>query len=349
MKVLYAIQGTGNGHLSRANDIIPLLQKHSKVDILISGNQSDVKIPFKIKYNLTGLSFKVGQSGKINMWASFKNINFLLFRKEVQALPVNNYDLIINDFEPVSAWAAKLNNVPCVALSHQAAVINNKAPKPLIPNILGYFILKFYAPANQKYGFHFKMYNKNIFTPVIRNQVRKQPITDKGNITVYLPSYADEYVIKVLSELHHIKWEVFSKYTKTSYSFNNIIVAPINNSNFIKSMAASHGVLCGAGFETPAEALFMGKKLMVIPLKSQYEQACNAVALKDMGIPVLKDLSNKQQSKIENWISSKKHVQVDFPNNTEKIINQLFHDFYKRNHNIVDIKTSRFLPKGQIN
>ena len=27
MKILYAIQGTGNGHISRARDIIPILKK----------------------------------------------------------------------------------------------------------------------------------------------------------------------------------------------------------------------------------------------------------------------------------------------------------------------------------
>ena len=30
MKILYAIQGTGNGHISRARDIIPVLQKKAR-------------------------------------------------------------------------------------------------------------------------------------------------------------------------------------------------------------------------------------------------------------------------------------------------------------------------------
>ena len=48
MKILYAIQGTGNGHLSRARDIIPILQKKGEVDILISGIQSDVDLPYPL-------------------------------------------------------------------------------------------------------------------------------------------------------------------------------------------------------------------------------------------------------------------------------------------------------------
>ena len=40
MKILYAIQGTGNGHLSRAIDVIPDLKKIVKVDVFVSGQSS---------------------------------------------------------------------------------------------------------------------------------------------------------------------------------------------------------------------------------------------------------------------------------------------------------------------
>jgi UDP:flavonoid glycosyltransferase YjiC (YdhE family) len=49
MKILYAVQGTGNGHLSRAMDIVPLLRKKAEVDVLVSGIQGDLKLPFEVK------------------------------------------------------------------------------------------------------------------------------------------------------------------------------------------------------------------------------------------------------------------------------------------------------------
>ena len=49
MKILYAIQGTGNGHLSRARDIIPVLQQKGELDILVSGIQADVDLPYPVK------------------------------------------------------------------------------------------------------------------------------------------------------------------------------------------------------------------------------------------------------------------------------------------------------------
>ena len=63
MKILYAIQGTGNGHLSRARDIIPVLKRIGEVDILISGKQADIGLPFPIKYKMHGLGFIFGKKG----------------------------------------------------------------------------------------------------------------------------------------------------------------------------------------------------------------------------------------------------------------------------------------------
>ncbi len=59
----------------------------------------------------------------------------------------------------------------------------------------------------------------------------------------------------------------------------------IDESQYLKYFEGCEGILCNAGFETPAEALFMDKKLFVIPIHNQYEQECNACALDKMGIP----------------------------------------------------------------
>lgn len=63
MKILYAIQGTGNGHLSRAGDIIPILQQKGELDILVSGTEADIQIPYPVKYKFKGLSFVFGKKG----------------------------------------------------------------------------------------------------------------------------------------------------------------------------------------------------------------------------------------------------------------------------------------------
>ena len=323
MKILYAIQGTGNGHLSRARDIIPLLQKKASLDILVSGIQADVELPYPVKYKFNGLSFIFGENGGIDLIATYKKSNLKRLYKEIKALPVEEYDLVINDFEPVSAWACRRQHKLCIGLSHQAAVINKNSPKADKKDPVGKAILKNYAPVSESYGFHFAAYDKNIFTPVIRSQVRQAVATDKNYYSVYLPAYSDERIIKVLGEIKNVSWQVFSKHSSTTYRKKNISVQPINNNEFIESLVNCTGILCGGGFETPAEALFLKKKLMVIPMKGQYEQQCNAAALKEMGVPVIRSLKNKHIDKIKSWLENDQFIAVNYPNTTEEIIDNI--------------------------
>lgn len=323
MKILYAVQGTGNGHLSRAMDVVPCLQKRAEVDVLVSGIQADLELPFAVKYRMHGLSFIFGKKGGVDLWKTFMSSTVRRLVQEVTALPVEDYDLVINDFEPISAWACSTRDKPCIGLSHQAATMDTAAPKPKEQDMLGRFILRNYAPATVHYGFHYKRYSERIYTPVIRQQVRRLEVRDAGHYTVYLPAYDDAQLLKHLMRFPDIRWEVFSKHNKTPFVLRNVSVQPISNENFIRSMASSAGVLCGAGFETPAEALFLGKKLLVIPMKNQYEQHLNAAALEEMGVPVVSSLKPKNDVAIEAWLNSKQTIAVNYPDCTQAIVDKL--------------------------
>jgi uncharacterized protein (TIGR00661 family) len=323
MKILYAIQGTGNGHLSRAADIIPCLQRHGEVDILVSGIQGDLPLPFPIKYQLKGLSFIFGKKGGVDLLKTFTRCHPRKLYKSIQQLPVENYDLVISDFEPVSSWACYVKDKPCIALSHQAAVLSDDFPKPESKDKFGKLILQNYAPADFKYGFHFKGNGDSIYTPVIRQQVRNHEITDLGHYTVYLPSYDDPTLMEKLLEFPAIKWDVFSKHNTKKIVRGNITIQPINNLLFTASMGSSSGVLCGAGFETPAEALYLGKKLLVIPMKNQYEQQLNAAALEQMNVPVIRSLKPKWDTILSGWLQNGPRIAVNYPDITQDIVDRI--------------------------
>ncbi len=324
MKVLYAIQGTGNGHISRAREIIPYLSNYCEYDILVSGTQCDVELGVPIKFRFKGLSFTFGKKGGIDLWSTTVNASLPNMKREINQLNVEDYDLVINDFEPISAWACRSKGIPCISLSHQGSLLSKKVPLPPKKDYFGRFVLRNYAPANAHFGFHFQAYDEFIFTPVIRKQVREIDIEELDYYTVYLPAYDDKRLVEKLSHFGNIRWHIFSKHAKKPYYLANISVFPITNDEFVADMASSIGVLCGAGFETPAEALYLKKKLMVVPMKGQYEQKCNAAALEMMGVPVIKNLKEKHFGEIGKWLESDKKVEVDYPDQTQRIIGMLF-------------------------
>src|ERR1700712_1171554 len=221
MKILFGIQGTGNGHISRAREIVPLLQKYGEVDLLISGTEADVSLVQPLKYKFHGFSFVFGKNGGVDNWATFKRMNLPLLWHDIHHLPLKQYDLIINDFEPVSAWACRLQKLPSVSLSHQCSFVSPKTPRPAKWNHAEW-LFQYYSPTTHHIGFHFERYDDFIHTPVIRSEIRGLTTSNLGHYTVYLPAYDDKLLARELNEVQGVQWQIFSKRQKTPYQNGNV-------------------------------------------------------------------------------------------------------------------------------
>lgn len=304
--------------------MIPALLKEGvDLDILVSGTQADLQLPYAIKYRFWGLSFIFGKQGGIDFWKTYLNARTLRTRKELRTLPVQEYDLVLNDFEPISAWACKLKGVPCIGVSHQAAVLSPHAPQPERKDPVGLIILKNYAPTTHQYGFHFKAYEPGMFTPIIRNGIRQLRTRKGTHYTVYLPAFSDRRILSVLTQVPGVRWEVFSKHNSRAFVHRNVWVRPIHHEEFLRSIASCRGVLCAAGFETPSEALYLRKKLCVIPMRSQLEQQCNAIALSEMGVSVLESFSPRAAVQLKAWVASERVVEVEYGDIADKVVRRV--------------------------
>lgn len=322
MRILYAVQKTGNGHLARAQEILPELRKLGEVDVLTSGVQSQICLDFKTMYDFRGLSLFYSRSGKLSLLKTvFKN-NYLRFLRDLSRVPVKKYDLIINDFEPVSAWASIIFGGNLISLSHQASLRFPDIPRPKNVNVFSSLVIRYFAPAKRYYGFHFRKYHDHIFTPVIRKKIRQLKPTREDKYVVYLPAYSPEKIYQVLYNLD-TNWVIFSREISVPYSIGNCRFFPVNEIEFLAELASCTGVLCGAGFELPAESLFLGKKLFVIPIKRQLEQYYNAVALHEMGVPFSEFLDPE---KIKTWLSKEQVVNCAFDEDLPSILKRVIHE-----------------------
>jgi uncharacterized protein (TIGR00661 family) len=332
MKILFAIQGTGNGHLSRARDIIPHLQKYGDLDLMVSGTQVDVSLSQQLAYRTKGVSYYFGKKGGIDYWATLKNLKPISLIRDISSIPLKKYDLIVNDFEPVTAWAAKLKGIKTVSLSHQCSFLSPKTPRPVKIDRFAEGIFKYYAPTTYHIGFHFEKYDDFIETPIIRKEIRDLEPKNNGHYTVYLPAYDDKLLVNVLGKLKDVRWEIFSKHNKTgSYETGNVKVHPVSNELYNKSMATCEGLLTGGGFEAPAEALLLGKKVLAIPMTGQYEQYCNVEAMKRVGGHSANDIDENFDSVLKNWVYHTDAKEVFFPDNVESVVAMMIAKYANRN------------------
>ncbi len=309
MKILYGIQATGNGHITRARVLGKALAKAGiEVDFLFSGRERQQLFQMEDFGQFEcrrGMTF-VTSEGKINhLKTALKNNIFTLIR-DIYRLDLNDYDLILSDFEPVSAWAAKLRNKPSIAINHQSAFDYD------IPisdsNFLARMVMKYFAPTDLHVGQHWHHFNQPILPPIIEPSPSK-PIRN-NKILVYLAVEELQDIKALLANFKHTDFYIYHRLQKPS-DIGNLHLRPFSRKGFQNDLADCSGVITNAGFELPSEALSMGKKLLVRALAGQMEQQSNAAALEQLGLA--SSMNFLDRSAVAEWLSAPTPASISYP------------------------------------
>jgi len=299
LKFLFGIQGTGNGHITRSRIIIKLLRsKGHEVDIIISGRKknelfgiNDLK-PYSV---FNGISYET-KKGKMKKLKTLKNVGIFQFLKDLKKIKNKNYDLVISDYEPLTAYLAKKWKKTSIGIAHQYAFEYN-IPKTEY-NLFNNFLMTKYAPVDINIGLHWHHFNQPILPPIIEKNDFHDLNEKSDQLMVYLPWEDKKFVVDLLSKIENFTFLVYCN-VKKQINIKNIKYRPLSRKTFLKDLKESEGIITNAGFETPSEALSMGKKVFVKPLKGQFEQLSNAKALKELQLATVTNKLTKKN--IEKW------------------------------------------------
>lgn len=324
MKIFYAVQATGNGHISRAMELLPYLELYGKVDVFLSGANSTLYPDLPVKYRSKGLSLFYTCNGGLHYSKIFRQLSLARIRKEVRDLPVETYDLVINDFDCITAIACRRKNISSVNLGHQASFMSQNTPRPDKKSIVGEWVLKNYAKATQYFGLHFQAYDDFIFSPVIKKDILTADPGDRGYFTVYLPSFCQKELLQHFSKLEDHKFEIFLWSVDKPELYGNVKFLPVSRRGFNNSLINCSGIICGGGFETPAEALYLQKKILAVPIAGQYEQQCNAAALQKLGVKVIDRLNQNFEADFNDWLTNYGNVHWKLEHSTSEIVERMF-------------------------
>jgi len=302
MRILYGIQGTGHGHISRARVILPRLKEIAEVDILISGYNYNLSLDDPITYKARGISLAYDHKGSVDFFITAKNIRPITLLQDIQSLPISSYDFVVNDYEPVSAWAAFTSKVPTVAISHQASFLSKKTPRPKKISMLSEGILQHFAPSDAAVACHYKRYDTFIEPPIVRRQIQQLNPCVQDHVTVYLPAFYYRELLPYFHAVPEVSWHVFSAECEHPHWNKNVWIRPVGNDSFLRSIEGCLGIVSATGFETTSESMYLGKKLFTIPIRNQYEQLCNAAALETMGAAVAYTIDDRFIERLRHWV-----------------------------------------------
>ena len=287
MKLLYGVQATGHGHISRARAMANALLAHD-VDVtwLFSGRPRDALFDmgtFGVFEHRQGLTFAT-RGGRIR-YLETATINApLRFLRDVRELDVTSFDLVVTDFEPVTAWAARRARKPTIGLGHQYAF--GSGTPVAGANWLSTTIMQNFAPATVGLGLHWHPYNPTVLPPIL--DLPDIACRHDGPVVVYLPFEDQADVTRLLHDAAETRFVQYSP-TLTDTQSGNVALRKASFEKFKIDLAASSGVICNAGFELISECLQWRKPVLAKPLHGQMEQLSNARALDELGYAATMD------------------------------------------------------------
>lgn len=332
MKILYGVQGTGNGHISRTRMMARHLNARPDVQVtyLFSGRPREQYFDMEVFGDFLcrrGLTFQV-RNGRISTLQTALRNNLLTLAGEIRALDLAPYDLIITDFEPVTAWAGRLKGRKVLGLGHQYAFRHDVPREGETP--LSRFLMRQFAPADDAFGLHWHSFGGVILPPIVDprlNGMAAQTGTEPRKVIVYLPFENQHEVTTLLRQLPDYRFYQYSG-ELTDGEIDNVRLRKANHSGFLRDLCSASAVICNAGFELVSESLQLGLQVLVKPLHGQPEQLSNAAALTALGLGERTDAITLES--ISTWLTERPTIStrasIGYPDVAAALVNWILDD-----------------------
>ena len=259
-----------------------------------------------------GLTFHLDK-GKVSPLKTVFNNSARQLVRDIKDLDLKPYDLVITDYEPVTAWAARLRGVPSVGIGNQYA-FDYDIPTAGFPPMFRAG-MKTFAPAPVTLGMHWHHFGQPILPPVFDAPARDKPVQD-NKIVVYLNFEDLHQVRNLLQDFTTHDFYIYASAVKAPYEAGHLKFRP-TSPLFKHDIEDCAGIICGAGFELATEALHMGKKLLVKPMHGQPEQFSNALALTQLGLGDAMYALDK--GIVSKWLEKASGRRVTYPDTARAI------------------------------
>lgn len=311
MKILYGVQATGNGHISRSREVIHHLKGlgHEVRVILTGRDQSHLweMEAFEPYDTFRGLTF-ISQRGRVRILRTALQLNLVRFYRDIFAYDASGFDLVVTDFEPVAARIARRNKIPSIGVGHQYAFLYDVPVKKADP--LSMWVVKNFAPTDFAAGLHWHHFDQPILPPIIPAHLKSDTQIQPNKIIVYLPFETLEDIESLLRPYATHQFFIYCS-IPVAKDNSHIHWRPFSRTGFLDDLRNCIGVISNAGFELLSEALYLGKKFLIKPLAGQMEQASNAYVISELQLgTVMKKLD---QGAVEQFLKKPSVTPIRYP------------------------------------
>jgi uncharacterized protein (TIGR00661 family) len=345
-RFIFTIQGEGRGHLTQAISLTQIAREagHEVVGYAVGSFQGRKIPPFfahfigdtpLIQYESPSINYGKGKSVQLGKTAMQAFTKFGTYWKSATQLgefiDALQPDGIVNFYESITGLYNLKSGakVPCMSIGHQYLLLSEHfetIPTKAVDRFLLNINTKITAIGSSKLlGLSFRTMpndpKRNIITvpPLLRQEVKSIQPQSGERWLAYLTHYrlADE-IMAWSAQNPEVKLDCFwdNPTRKTTYHYSDSLTFhPIDAKKYLIKMTHCAGLISTAGFESVAEAMYLGKPVMMVPVPNHIEQMINAhdgelsgagVQAKSFDLSVFKDYLPKHtsvQDTFQQWVS----------------------------------------------
>ena len=299
MRILYGVAGEGLGHAMRSRVVAEHLRSRGhQVKLVSSGRACGyLQRSFEDVQPIPGFAFAY-RNERLARCRSLA----LLGRSVVPAIreSIELYrgtiarfspDACISDFDSFTHIFGRLFARPVISLDHQHVVDRCAHAVPLprdfaltravvrgkLPGCGHYVVTSFYFPEPRRA-------DTTLVGPILRDEVLALEPTLGDHVLVYQTAAITPELVAALRAVPEHKFVAYSR--GDAGEWGNVSVRSFDESRFLEDLATSRAVICNGGYTLMAEALYLGKPILSLPIRHQGEQELNAAYLAALGLGV---------------------------------------------------------------
>lgn len=315
MRILYGIQGTGHGHVVRSREVVRELKAHGHdVHCVVSARRRDsfpgmeVFEPYTSFRGFTGIA----GGGKVRNVKTVAQLRIGRFFEDAKSFDASGFDLAITDFEPVTGWIARRHGLPGVGLGHLYAYCY---PVPLswrsLPArlLLRYFV-PIYTPVKTFVGINWHHFGNPVLPPTIPRDLRPDREVRPGKVLIYLPAESEAAIVEAMRPFRDHEFFAYRP-GEGSRDEGNVHFRGYDRDGFLADLFESEAVVANGGFSLASEALHLGKKVLLLPIKGQPEQYLNGKVLARLGLGTV--VRRLDSPALGPWLGSPSPSPMSYP------------------------------------
>lgn len=310
MRILYGVNGEGMGHATRSHVVIEHLLESHDVRVVASGAAlRHLRAVLPRVDEIFGPTFAMGD-GQIKRWATVVQ-NVRLARHGIPETiqhwmaMVDEWkpDVVISDFEPLSGIYARWTRTPLVAVDninmidrcrHDKEIIGQQrddylvaraVTREMVPGATRYVVLTFFHPPLARRG-------TTLVPPIVRPEIERAKPEEGDHLVVYSSGAKRQIEALRASGVRCLVYGMRGGPDEPVVD-GNIEFRPPSNDGFVEALRTARGVVAGGGFSLMSEAVFLGKPLLSVPLKGQFEQLMNGRYLERLGYGMCVERTSK--------------------------------------------------------